>query len=79
MVIILNEVVSQRERDRGIPDVHVKLNMGQIRFVFLMKYIKVRNLSIIFYWDRVSDLHPFYADPDTDSENTCVSGSGYMP
>ncbi len=48
--ITLNEAVSQRDRDRGVPDVHVRLKMGQIRLVFLMKYIKVR-FSIVL-WDR---------------------------
>jgi hypothetical protein len=51
--ITLNEAVSQRDRDRSVPDVHVRLKMGQIRLVFLMKYIKV--IFSVVHRDRDRD------------------------
>ena len=49
LAIVLNDEVSQRDRERGMPDVHVRLKMGQIRLVFLMKYVKDL-LGLAFNW-----------------------------
>ena len=58
LAIVLNDEVSQRDRERGMPDVHVRLKMGQIRLVFLMKYVK----DLLVFIDPFTNIKEYVAE-----------------
>ena len=53
--IEIYDMLTEKEKEMGMPDIKVKINMGQIKFVFLMKFIS----DLLIFIDPFTNMKEF--------------------